>query len=116
MGCPGKVWGLVGDVLDCLGASWERIGCMYKGVLRASWGVLGNSGASGGRLGDDLDDNMWGYVTDLITRYQVRWIEMAAVLPLWTCMIVYYVEGDKGNLMNEVMKAAQNRTAVRGHT
>ena len=38
------------------------------------------------------NDNMWGYATDLITRYQVRWIEMAAVLPYWTTMIVYYVK------------------------
>ena len=35
------------------------------------------------------NDNMWGYVADLVTKYQVRWIEMAAVLPYWTCMIVY---------------------------
>ena len=48
------------------------------------------------------NDNMWGYVTDIITRYQVRWIEMAAVLPYWTCMIVYYVEGDRGDQGNSV--------------
>ena len=40
------------------------------------------------------NDNMWGYVTSLIARYKVRWIEMAAILPCWTSMIVYYVEGD----------------------
>ena len=43
-----------------------------------------------------------GYVTDLITRYQVRWIEMAAVLPYWTSMIVYCVEGDRGD-MGEIL-------------
>ena len=48
------------------------------------------------------NDNMWGYVTDLITRYQVRWIEMAAVLPYWTCMIVYCVEAYRGD-MGEIL-------------
>ena len=61
------------------------------------------------------NDNMWGYIADIVTKYQVRWIEMAAVLPYWTCMIVYYVESDKGHLMTEVLKDAQHRTAVRGH-
>ena len=61
------------------------------------------------------NDNMGGYVADIVTKYEVRWIEMAAVLPYWTCMIVYYVEADKGHLMTEVLKDAQHRTAVRGH-
>ena len=30
-------------------------------------------------------------------------------------MLVYYVEADKGHLMNEVLKGQQYRTAVRGH-
>ena len=60
------------------------------------------------------NDNMWGYISSIITQYQVRWIEMAAVLPYWTCMIVYYVEGDRGHLMNEVLKENQHRAAVRG--
>ena len=60
------------------------------------------------------NDNMWGYVPSIIMQYQVRWIEMTAVMPYWTCMIVYYVEGDHGHLMNEVVKQQQARTAVRG--
>ena len=58
---------------------------------------------------------MWGYVTSLIARYKVRWIEMAAILPCWTSMIVYYVEGDYGHLMRESVGQATYRTAVRGH-
>ena len=54
------------------------------------------------------------FISSIITQYQVRWIEMAAVLPYWTCMIVYYVEGDRGHLMNEVLKENQHRAAVRG--
>ena len=60
------------------------------------------------------NDNMWGYISSIIMQYQVRWIEMAAVLPYWTCMIVYYVEADRGHLMNEVLKENQHRSAVRG--
>ena len=60
------------------------------------------------------NDNHWGYVVALIKRYKVRWIEMAAVLPYWTCMIVYYVEGDYGHLMNEEVQGTRQRTAVRG--
>ena len=61
------------------------------------------------------NDNMWGYVTSLIARYKVRWIEMAAVIPCWTSMIVYYVEGDHGHTMTEHVGKASYRTAVRGH-
>ena len=61
------------------------------------------------------NDNMWGYISSAIIRYKVRWIEMAAVLPYWTCMLVYYVEADKGQLMSEELKGQQYRTAVRGH-
>ena len=60
------------------------------------------------------NDNMWGYVSSLIFEHKVRWIEMAAVLPYWTSMIVYYVEADRNHLMNEVMKENTHRTAVRG--
>ena len=60
------------------------------------------------------NDNFWGYTTDLIVRYRVRWIEMAAVMPMWTTMVVYYVEGDEGHVMNEDVGRAQWRTVVRG--
>ena len=41
-------------------------------------------------------DNFWAYTCALITKYKVRWIEISAVLPLWTHMVVYYVEGHDG--------------------
>ena len=61
------------------------------------------------------NDNMWGYATHLIAKYKVRWIEAAVVLPCWTNMIVYYIEGDYGHLMTERLGKQQFRTAVRGH-
>ena len=61
------------------------------------------------------NDNMFGYSSSLITKYRVRWIEMAAVLPVWTHMIVYYVEGDYGHLMNEELQKPRWRQKVHGH-
>ena len=61
------------------------------------------------------NDNMFGYTSSLLVKYKVRWIEMAAVLPIWTSMIVYYVEGDYGHLMNETTHRPRWRTAVHGH-
>ena len=61
------------------------------------------------------NDNLWGCSTGIITRHKVRWIEMAAVLPYWTCVMVYYVEGDYGHLMDEEVGQRRWRTAARGH-
>ena len=60
------------------------------------------------------NDNFWGYTTELIAKYRVRWIEAAIVSPCWTAMLVFYVEGDWGHLMNEEMGAQKHRTAVKG--
>ena len=62
-------------------------------------------------LGNDL---YWSYTADIVSRLKVRWIEMAAVLPMWTTMIMYYVEGNYGHTMNEVVGKQQDRTATRG--
>ena len=61
------------------------------------------------------NDNFWGYATAIITRYKVRWIEMAAVLPVWTNMLVWHIEGDYGHVMREPVGNRAYRTAVRGH-
>ncbi len=61
------------------------------------------------------NDNMRGYTCSIIAKYKVRWIEMAVVLPFWTSMIVYYVEGDRGHLMHEKIGSQQNRWAMRGN-
>ena len=61
------------------------------------------------------NDNFIGYATDIITRYGVRWLEAAVVMPCWTNMLVYYVEGDHGHLMGEQLGHATFRTVVRGN-
>ena len=60
------------------------------------------------------NDNFWGYTSHIITKYKVRWIEMAAILPYWTSMICYYVEGDFGHVMTEQVGRMQYRAAYRG--
>ncbi len=60
------------------------------------------------------NDNFWGYATDLIVRYRVRWMEVAIVSPCWASMIAYYVEGDYGHLLNEEAGRQKFRNVVRG--
>ena len=60
------------------------------------------------------NDNFWGYTTDIIYKYKVRWIEAAIVSPCWTSMIVYYAEGGYGHLMTQSLAGQENRTLVKG--
>jgi hypothetical protein len=61
------------------------------------------------------NDNFYGFITHLIYKWKVRWIEAAAACPIFTAMICYYVEGDRGHLLNEVMHQAEFPHAVRGN-
>jgi hypothetical protein len=60
------------------------------------------------------NDNFIGYTTDVIMRFRVTWLEAAIVAPCWTTMLVCYVEGDKGHLVNEELGRQSFRTRVRG--
>ena len=60
------------------------------------------------------NDNFWGYTTNILSELNVRWIEAAIVNPYWTTMLIYYIEGDRGHLMQEVMGKQERRTVVRG--
>ena len=46
------------------------------------------------------NDNFIGFVSSFWHEYQPRWIELAAATPVWTSLMAFYVEGDKGHLMN----------------
>ena len=39
---------------------------------------------------------------------------MAIASPCWTTLLVYYIEGDKGHLFNEVVGQQQRQVRVRG--
>ena len=47
------------------------------------------------------NDNWFGYPTELLYTHKVRWIEAAAASPVWTSVINYYLEADRGNLIEE---------------
>ena len=46
------------------------------------------------------NDNFYGFSDSDIVRYGVRWIELAAANPILHCLVSYYVEGDRGHLLN----------------
>ena len=45
--------------------------------------------------------NFIGYCVETIVKYKVRWIEAAIACPIWTTMICFYLEEDRGHLMGE---------------
>jgi hypothetical protein len=59
------------------------------------------------------NDNYHGYVTAIIYKYKVRWIEAAAACPIFTALITYYAEGERGHLMEEEMHGPQRAYNVR---
>ena len=61
------------------------------------------------------NDNWFGYPTELLYTHKVRWIEAAAASPVWTSVINYYLEADRGNLIEEHLQRPEHRTAVRGN-
>ena len=61
------------------------------------------------------NDNWYGYVQDIIARYDARWIECAAASICWTALMVYHLEEPHGHLMNESMQGPRVRTAARGN-
>ena len=61
------------------------------------------------------NDNFYGFATDTIVKYGARWIELAAASPILNCIVCYYVEGDRGHLLDENVFQRQNPINVRGN-
>ena len=59
--------------------------------------------------------NYIGYCSQTSVRYKVRFIEVAIVCPVWTSLICFYMEEDRGHLMKEGIHAAKHRIGVRGN-
>ena len=51
------------------------------------------------------NDNFYGFMDKEILRCGVRWIELAAASPILNCIVTYYVEGDRGHLMDKNLPA-----------
>ena len=61
------------------------------------------------------NDNFYGFPSDIIVRYGVRWIELAAASPILNCIVCYYVEGDRGHLLDENVFQRKDPINVRGN-
>ena len=72
------------------------------------------SGPTGGIPWSLANDNFWDSTCPLVYKYNVTWLEMAIASPCWTTMLICYVEGDRGHLMNEVVGQQQWRTRIKG--
>ena len=72
-------------------------------------------GAQSGAIAESLaNDNFWDHTTAILFKHNVTWLELAVASPCWTSLVVYYVEGDRGHLLNERFAQQQWRTRVRG--
>ena len=61
------------------------------------------------------NDNWLGYPTELLYRHRVRWVEAAAACPVWTSVVCFYLEQDRGHLLEEDIHKAEHRVAIRGN-
>ena len=61
------------------------------------------------------NDNFQGYAHAFIVKNQVRWIEVVAACPLFTSIIVYYIEGEKQHLVNTDLGSQERTYVVRGN-
>jgi len=61
------------------------------------------------------NDNFIGFPSDVIYKYKARWIECVAASPVFTSLITYYVEGDRGHLLDERQHHPRQAYAVRGN-
>ena len=61
------------------------------------------------------NDNWVGPPLELLYTERVRWIEAAAACPVWTSMVCFYLEEDKGHLLEEHLHHSAHRVKVRGN-
>ena len=61
------------------------------------------------------NDNFYGLIDEDLVKHRVRWIEVAAASPVLTCLISYYVEGDRGHLLDERVFQRTDAMVVRGN-
>jgi hypothetical protein len=60
------------------------------------------------------NDNHWGHTSDILYKHNATWLEMAVASPCWTTILVYYIEGDRGHLLDEKYGRQRWRTRVKG--
>ena len=71
--------------------------------------------ASGGVPTSLCNQNCWGHTSETLYELNASWIEVAVAFPCWTTILVFYVEGDKGDTpIGEKFTQQSWRTRVRG--
>ena len=55
------------------------------------------------------NDNWLGFPLELLYAEKVRWIEATAACPVWTSVVCYYLEADKGHVMEEALHRPEQR-------
>ena len=60
------------------------------------------------------NDNFWEDTAAFIYQYDVTWLEIQVASPCWNSLLVYYVEGDHGHLLNEQFAQQRWRTRIKG--
>ena len=83
-------------------------------LCRACWKRM-RQGAFSGVPSALCNDNFYGYPAELLDQHRVRWIETAAASPLWTSMVSFYLEADRGHVLEEPVHRAEHRLAIRGN-
>ena len=61
------------------------------------------------------NDNFKGYAHEFLVRNEVRWIEAVTACPHFSVIMTYYVEGQKGHMMEEEISAPKRAYATRGN-
>ena len=117
---PGEKWALcnpedVDRCVRCAGSNNPKALCRECMVPLCHCCIqVMRGGAKGGIPLSLCNDNFWTHTCELLYKYDVTWLEMAVASPCWTLMLVYYVEGDRGHLINEKVGGQRWRTKVKG--
>ena len=104
------------DVIRCTmcKGSDELCGDCKVPLCRHCFKYIRPGGLKGGIPGSLANDNFWDETCSLLYKYNVTWLERAIASPCWTTLLVCYLEGDKGHLMNEQVEQQRWRTRIKG--
>ena len=103
------------DVVNCGQHSLDDIcfGCQVP-ICTECWQHLADPAHVGVPMALS-NDNFWGYMSAVVVKHEVRFIETLVAIPIWTTTSIFYVEGDRGHLLQEKLGQKRWRTAMRGY-
>ena len=114
MGSPSCAAPKISGGSACPAAGMQHCRRCELPLCRSCWKRM-RQGAFSGIPSALCNDNFYGYPAALLYQHRVRWIETAAASPLWTSMVSFYLEADRGHVLEEPVHRAEHRLAVRGN-